>query len=284
MTPHIHIIMSVDLIIKEYGGEYISSRTNPKTVMLSKLTDKKYRDSCRLFIAEGVKLTSEAICYAEPQYVVFSESFANGSAEARTIANDAAQKKIKLIVMSDSAFSKLSTEKAPQGVLSVVKYQKDVYESKDFSVWQKNKRIIMLDSVRDPGNVGTIIRTAEALGMNGVVLCGCADIYNNRTVRAAMGSIFRLPVYFAEDGQECVETMKRCGRRVFAASLGEHSLTLGKYEIREDDCFIVGNEGHGVSEALIKSSTGCVIIPMAGQVESLNAAAAAACIMWEYFR
>ena len=276
--------MDFDLFEKRYGAEYIQSRSNPKVVSFSKLTDKKYRDENKIFMAEGVKLTEEALRFADVESVVVSVSAAEKNPKAEDIASLAKENGVHIILLPDSAFEKISTEKAPQGVIAVVKYLTDKHVSGDFSVWQKDKRLLMLDEIRDPGNLGTIMRSAEALGVQGVVLSGCADIYGNKTVRSAMGTLFRLPLYITSAGGECVDIMKENGRRVLAAALGEHTLTLGEYEPEYSDCPIIGNEGHGISREILDKCTACVRIPMAGSTESLNASAAASCIMWEYFR
>ncbi len=276
--------MDLDLFIKRYGAEYIRSRSNPRVVSLSKLTDKKYRDENKIFMAEGVKLTEEALRFADVESVVFSVSAAEKNPKAEYLVSLAVEKGARVILFSDAAFEKISTEKAPQGVIAVVKYLEDKHISRDFSSWQNGKRLLMLDEIRDPGNLGTIMRSAEALGIDGVILSGCADIYGNKTVRSAMGTLFRLPLYITSDGGECVDVMKENGRRVLAAALGEHTLTLGEYETESSDCPIIGNEGHGISQTILDKCTACVRIPMAGETESLNASAAASCIMWEYFR
>ncbi|MBE6541434.1 MAG: RNA methyltransferase [Ruminococcaceae bacterium] len=276
--------MDFDLFVKKYGADYIQSRTNPMTVSLSKLSDKKYRDREKIFLAEGVKLTEEALRYAQNECVIFSRSSVESNPAADRIALLASEKQVRIIVFADSAFEKISTEKAPQGIIAVVKYLSDIHVSDNFSEWQNSKRLLMLDEIRDPGNLGTILRSAEALGINGVVLASCADIYGNKTVRSAMGTLFRLPLYITSNGAECADLMRSFGRRVFSAALGEHTLTLGEYEPLESDCVIIGNEGHGVSHEILEKSDACVKIPMAGNTESLNASAAAACILWEYFR
>jgi TrmH family RNA methyltransferase len=161
---------------------------------------------------------------------------------------------------------------------------RNLHVTENFELWQSDRRIIMLDEIRDPGNLGTIMRTAEAMGYRGIILSRCADIYNPKTIRAAMGGIFRLPLYVTDDGAECAKVMKAAGRRVIAAALGEHTLTLGGYEIAESDCAVIGNEGHGISDGVLSECTACVRIPMQGLAESLNASVAASCIMWEYSR
>jgi len=275
--------MKLESFVKEFGAEYISSKQNQKVVRYAKLSEKKYRDEEKLFLAEGIKLVSEALLWAETVEILISEKAVESELYAVQIVEKAVNTNVQITVLSAHAFEKISTEKAPQGIIAVVRFStKDV--STDFRDWQRGKRLLMLDELRDPGNVGTILRTAEALGVDGVILSSSADPYNPKTVRAAMGTLYRLPIYLTNDGVSCVRDMRDEGRRVFAAALGEHTLTLGEFEIKNDDCIIIGNEGHGVSDAILESCTACLRIPMAGNTESLNASAAAACVLWEYFR
>lgn len=270
--------------MKTFGCELITSRTNPKTVMYSKLSEKKQRDETGLFLAEGVKLAEEALLYGEVECLVIAQSAAEKNPNAEKIAGLAQEHGVSTVIFGDSAFEKISTEKAPQGIIAVARKMKCLHVSADFEAWQVERRLLMLDEIRDPGNLGTILRSAEAMGITGVILSSCVDLYSEKTVRAAMGTLFRMPVFITRNGAECVNSMKNCGRRVIAAGLGEHTLTLGQYEIDKSDCVIIGNEGHGVSDDILKETTACVRIPMAGGTESLNASAAAACILWEYFR
>lgn len=267
-----------------FSAEYISSRTNPKTVMFSKLQSLKARNEERLFLAEGVKLSLEALSYSECEYVIFEESFALRGGISEDVATRANELGVKIILMSDSAFEKVSTEKSPQGVIAVVKYMDRLHIGDCFEEWQEDKRIIMLDEIRDPGNLGTIIRSAEAMGYTGIILAGCADIYNPKTIRAAMGGVFRLPAFVTDNGAECVRIMNNSGRRTLAAALGEHTMTLGEYDISDSDCIVIGNEGHGISSEVLEECTACVKIPMKGLAESLNASTAASFFMWEYSR
>ena len=270
--------------VSRFSAEYISSRTNPKTVMFSKLQSSKSRNDERLFLAEGVKLTLEALSYSECEYVVFEESFALRGGISEEIVARANEHGVKIILMSDSAFEKVSTEKSPQGVIAVVKYMDALHVNFGFESWHKDRRIIMLDEIRDPGNLGTIIRSAEAMGYTGIILARCADIYNPKTIRAAMGGVFRLPAFITDSGAECVRLMNSDGRRTLAAALGEHTMTLGEYEIADSDCIVIGNEGHGISDDVLNACTACVKIPMQGLAESLNASVAASFFMWEYSR
>ena len=272
--------------MREWRADYLSSRSNPRVAAAAKLADKKERERQAAFLAEGIKLAREALSSA-PRFVkeIFvSESAAETSEGVRALALEAAEAGVRVTLLSEPAFEKISTEKSPEGVIAAVGYLTELHVRGDLSRWQENKRLLMLDEIRDPGNLGTILRSAEALGVHGVILSRCADLYQPKVVRAAMGTLFRLPVFLTDDGEAAAPALKAAGRRVLAASLGEHALTLGSYEIKESDCPVIGNEGHGLSTAMLESASASVRIPMSGCTESLNAAAAAACFLWEYAR
>lgn len=276
--------MNLKTFMDRTGAAFVTSRTNPKTALYASLAQKKSRDEAGLFLAEGIKLASDALDAGVPLYELCVTESALDDEEVVRLGLLSAERNIAVTVFGDSAFVKISTEKAPQGVIAVLPHLHDLHTGSDFDEWQRGRRLLMLCEVRDPGNLGTILRSAEALGRDGVILSGCADLYNPKTVRAAMGTLFRLPVYLTDDPSECISAMKSVGRRVLAAALGEESLTLGRYETKEEDCPVIGNEGHGLSGEILALCTACVKIPMAGDTESLNASAAAACILWEYCR
>ena len=147
--------------------------------------------------------------------------------------------------------------------------------------------VILLESVRDPLNVGAIIRSAAALGVGHLILSAdCADVYHPRTVRAAMGPLFSMPMTRVEDLAGSIRALRASGRRVYAAALDDTALRLGSSEQKEEQgsapaCAVIGNEGHGLSEAVIASCDRSIYIPMEADTESLNAGVAAALIMWE---
>lgn len=147
----------------------------------------------------------------------------------------------------------------------------------------KNERIVLLEAVRDPSNIGAIIRSAAAIGVDRLILSAdCADIYNPRAVRASMGTLFNQPIDRVSDMAQTVRDLAACGRRVFAAALDERAMHLGSFEILHGDCVVIGNEGHGLSQGVIDACTNSVIIPMSGRAESFNAAVAASLLMWEF--
>lgn len=277
--------MNVDYLKENYGAEFISSRANNTIVALSKLSDKKYRDDARLFLSEGTKLSEEALLHSEVVRLILCETALNDCKNV-SLLNAATKKAIPILITSESVFSKISSEKSPQGIIAVSRYMERhaSKESIDFSSWQKGKRILLLDNIQDPGNLGTIVRSATAMGFYGIVTINCADIYNPKTLRASMGAIFRCNIYQSCSPVEDIKILKNHNRRVLASALKGQFLDLGKCELLESDCIVVGNEGHGVAENILSVCDAALKIPMADGSESLNAAAAAAIIMWEYYR
>jgi TrmH family RNA methyltransferase len=144
--------------------------------------------------------------------------------------------------------------------------------------------ICLLEAIRDPGNLGTVIRTAAAMGIGAMILSAdCADLYHPRTVRAAMGALFTQRIIRVGRGMlpEVIGGLRDAGRRVFATALHQDALRLGEVALRQGDCVVIGNEGHGLTEETVAACDACMIIPMQEGSESLNAATAAAICMWE---
>ena len=268
---------------------YISSRTNPLVTTLAKLDDSKFRRSEGLFLAEGIKLSEEAAGMPEIRYILIRSD--DGFADERIVRiAEARPADAKVCVLSSSAFEKISTEKSPQGIITVLAVPERIHRFVSGEMCQSElkqmhgQRVLALDSVRDPGNLGTMIRTASAFGYDHLCLIGCADIYNPKTVRAAMGALFRTNIYVCDSVAGAFVPLKNDGHRLIAAALGEHALTLGVDSLRADDCVVIGNEGHGVSAETLDLADAVMRIPMGETTESLNAATAASVIMWEYFR
>ena len=268
--------------------EIISSRNNPTVKWAASLLDKKGRDLAKSFIVEGKKLVFEAlenllpvthIFVAESKkdlYFVeimkfFKEKFLDGT---------------KIFVLSDGAFEKISTEKAPQGIISVIKYldffhELDIIYKEDFFL-SSSERAIVLSSVRDPGNLGSVIRSAVAFGAKHIIASSdSADIYNPKTVRAAMGSLFKVKITYVSNLSDFVCCAKENGRQVFAAELTDDANSLSELQVEASDLFIIGNEGHGIDRQISKLCDGSVYIPISEKTESLNAAVAAGIFMWE---
>lgn len=256
---------------------YISSRQNPRVVEAAKLAEKKHREKSGVFLCEGIKLTLEAASWGRISEVYIRENEAPNYKEKLTFL---LEKGASVYVLSSLAFDKITTEKSPQGIISTA----FMHENEGEGAYDREGVIMLLDSVRDPGNLGTVIRSACALGGVTLATYSCADIYNPKTVRAAMGAIFKASIVTVCDPVAFVKEARKCGRRVLAAALEKDSLVLGKYEKRPDDVIIIGNEGHGISQQIICECDSSLMIPMEENTESLNAAVAASVILWEYAR
>ena len=146
----------------------------------------------------------------------------------------------------------------------------------------EGERILTLCSVRDPGNLGAIIRSAVAFGFDRLILSGdCAELTSPKTVRAAMGAIFKLSMMTVEDFASVVTAAEESGRRVLCAELSERAVSLREIGLRDDDVLMIGNEGHGIPEEISSLASASVYIPIAPNTESLNAAVAASILLWE---
>ena len=267
-------------------AETITSRANATVVSLGKLSLAKHRAEQGLFLAEGIKLSEEAAGMEEIRYILIRSD--DGTADAHTLAlARRAPRSARVLVLPTQVFEKISTENAPQGIITVLAPLSRIHRTlsaEDCDDIPVEKRILAVDSVQDPGNLGTIIRTAAAFGYERILLGHCADIYHPKTVRAAMGTLFRMPVDVCDSLTRRLLMIRKSGRRVLSAALGDNSLTLGQDPLRADDCIVIGNEGHGVRASILSASDGVIRIPMAPNTESLNAAGAAAVLMWEYYR
>lgn len=268
--------------------EVITSRNNPKVKWAATLSSKKGRDNERAFIAEGEKLSFEAFdAHLPVTHVLVCETkkdkFSQKLSQYRT---DDFYKNTEVILLSDSAFQKISTENAPQGIITVIKYldffrEIDIIYKEEFFLGS-DERAIILSSVRDPGNLGSVIRSAAAFGVDHVILTSdCADLYNPKTVRSAMGSLFRVKTSRIVNMADCIKHLIEGGRRVLSAELSERAQSISSVGLTESDIVIIGNEGHGVDSELSAVSSGSVYIPISKKTESLNAAVAAAVFMWE---
>lgn len=274
-----------------FTGEVIRSRQNKNIVELCKLTDRKAREATKTFRFDGIKLLEEAI----RNDVEICAVFLSSSAQERVLGGlrkrfgESYENRIeKCLIVSDDIFDKISEEKSPEGVITIAKYidklQKNatIYNSVHF-LQDKNESIVLLESVRDPSNVGAIIRSAAAIGIDRLILSAdCADIYHPKAVRGSMGTLFNQRIDRVEDLAATIKELRESGRRVFAAALDERALSLGDFEILAGDAVVIGNEGHGLSQEVIDACGNSVIIPMSERAESFNAAVAASILMWEF--
>ena len=268
--------------------DVITSRNNPIVKWAASLQDKKWRDREGCFIAEGTKLTLEAIEAGLPIHSVFVDEDKKDKILPRIekISHNRSNGNFTVYTLSSTAFEKISTEKAPQGVISVIKsldffYNIDIIYNEEFFL-DEDEMALALCSVRDPGNLGSVIRSAVAFGVDHIVLTSdCADVYNPKTVRSAMGSLYRTKVTVIKDFSSFIEASQYNGRRVFAAELSDNAKSLHEAELTRKDIIVIGNEGHGIPLNISAKTNGSVYIPISKKTESLNASVAAAIFMWE---
>lgn len=253
----------------------ITSTSNPQIKKLLQLQKKsKARNEEKVFLAEGLRMFSE-VPEERVQKVYISESLYNKKKQ------DLNLDRFSVEVLSDTVFQYVSDTKTPQGILCIVK-QKE-YDMKEL-LNIKNPHFMVLDNLQDPGNLGTIVRTAEGAGVDAVFLSKeSVDIYNPKTIRSTMGSIYRMPVIYIEDLLELLQSFKARGIKSYAAHLNGKN-TYDKEDYQTGTAILIGNEGNGLRDEVSNSADIWVRIPMQGQVESLNAAIAASILMFEVYR
>lgn len=272
--------------------EVITSRQNPTVKQICALLDKKSRRESGLFRFDGIKLFGEAVaCGLSIERVVLSLGAAENVRDAveREIERGRLESS-RVLLVGEEVFSKISEERSPEGIVTVARALEQKHRTHtelDGFCIGREERILVAESLRDPGNLGTVIRSCAALGIDRLVISDdCADLYNPKTIRAAMGGLFRMDVDVIPTNElaAAIGLLRASGRRVFAAALREDAHALGELELRRGDCFVIGNEGHGLSQSVISACDACAIIPMTEGSESLNAAAAAAICIWETVR
>lgn len=272
-----------------YRGEIIKSSQNKFVSIARALSDRKQRQKSSLYRFDGVKLMCEAAKKGVGiEFLLISESAYDTVADRakELYAINIESLECRLIAVSDAVFENISEENSPEGVITVARYDKERHRDVVSSEIEVNnvENILLLESVRDPGNVGAILRTAAAFSVDRVIIGkDCADIYNSKTLRASMGAVFSMKIDRVDSIPEAVGKLGALGRRVFAAALDSRAVKLGDADFARGDCVVIGNEGHGLSEKTLCMCDATVFIPMSGEVESLNAAVAASVLMWEFF-
>lgn len=254
----------------------ITSPSNPRLRSLLQLQKKpKLRSEQDVFIVEGIKMYQEAPA-DRLVHTYLSESLYHRQPELFRTADPHA-----VTLLSDRAFEAVSDTKSPQGILCLVRQYH--YQLEDLLGASKSgvPLLIALENLQDPGNLGTIMRTAEGAGVTGVLLSeDCVDLYNPKVIRSTMGSVYRMPFYYAEDFHRSIQECQAKGIRWYAAHLkGEGSHDGQDYTGPAG--FLIGNESRGLTDGTAALADTYIRIPMDGRVESLNAAVASAILMYE---
>ncbi len=254
----------------------ITSNANSKIKRVELLIARhKQRKIEACFVIEGKKIVEEAPKELL-ELILVSETFSQTNKEflegfPKTITE----------IVTDKLFKQITDLVTEQGILAVVRKKEEPF------VIKKNMKkgfFIALENIQDPGNMGTILRTADAAGVNGVLIsAGSVDIYNPKVVRATMGSVFRVPVWTDLDLTEALGTLKKANTKIFAAHLKAKS-SYDKQDYLSNTCFLIGNEGNGLTDELCETADEYIKIPIPGKAESLNAGIAAGILMYEVIR
>lgn len=253
----------------------ITAAGNKRVKNLENLIKKtKARREQKVFITEGIKMFQEAD-EKKIKEVYVSESFYRKGILKEKIERCAYE------VLSDELFKKVSDTQTPQGILCVMEQYH--YELKDL-FQTENPLFLMLEDIQDPGNLGTMVRTAEGAGVDGIIMSGqTVDIYNPKTIRSTMGSIYRMPFLYADDFLKTMQQMKEKGVKLYAAHLKGNQF-YHQMDFKGACAFLIGNEGNGLKEETAAAADVYMKIPMEGKVESLNAAVASVILMYEAAR
>ena len=249
--------------------ESISSPKNEKIKELVKLQTAKGRKKAGMYLLEGEHLVEEAI--KERAQIKLIVVTSNRLEDYKKLL---AQADVQVLVVSQDVFHKLSMTETTQGILAVVEIVKQ-------EILPHKGRFIVLDAVQDPGNLGTIVRTADAAGFDAVILgTGTVDLYNDKVLRSMQGSHFHIPVFQA-NLQEYLPILKEKGVQVAVTALHRDSKDYSVLQGATDVAIVVGNEGQGVSDDVIDLADVVVTIPMFGKAESLNVSIASALLMYK---
>lgn len=262
----------------------ITSLGNRTVKEIAALSQKgKERNQKDVFVVEGIKMFLEApterICGVYVSQSAESEVLLQCAEKLRGLSYE---------LVSDEVFAKMSDTMTPQGILCLVRQfhydLKEILEDKGNGKIEKQMLLIVLEDIQDPGNLGTIFRTAEAVGADGVIMSRrTVDLYNPKTVRSTMGSVYRVPFLYAEDISYIIKLLQEKGVCVYAAHLGGKEY-YEEFDYRKSTAFLIGNEGKGLREETAACADMFVKIPMEGKVESLNAAVASSVLLYEAYR
>lgn len=251
----------------------ITSRENPFIKEAAALVrDKKARKDSGLFVAEGARACFEAVKSNAAVLRVFvtEEAARRYSKYVAPLISGAAE----VFYISDGVAEKIGETKSPQGVFAVCRAAQNPPDFEQDGVF------VLLSELQDPGNIGTILRTCEAMNVRGVLLCSCADVYSPKVLRSTMGCLFRLPFLVLSSTEYGIEMLREHGVKTFAAALSTKAALLPDVRFAEKSCIVIGNEGNGLSEKTVADCDETVMIPMPGRAESLNAASAAAILIY----
>ncbi|TDT71972.1 TrmH family RNA methyltransferase [Hypnocyclicus thermotrophus] len=242
----------------------ISSKENKIYKLIKKIKKKKYREKEKLFIAEGKKFLDFEY---KPKYYILNEN--NIGLYSKLLEKE------ETYIFSEDLFYDITTQINSQGIILIYEYIPSCIE-------KIKNNIVILDKIQDPGNLGTIIRLVDAVGLKDIILTkGSVDIYNDKTIRSSMGSIFNLNISYLET-DKLIKILKQKEYNIISTALTNETIEYTKMELKEKNAFVFGNEGNGISKEILDISTAKIKIPIYGSAESLNVGVATGIILYKY--
>lgn len=255
----------------------LESIENPEVKKVSKLLNsKKFREKENKFVIEGARLCEDA---ANSGIIIEKFFYTEKARNKYKKIIDKIEKVAKdSFLVSEKIINFISDTKTPQGLVCVCKQFDDNFKIEKV---KNSRKLIALENIQDPSNLGTIFRTAEALGIDGIILANdCCDIFSSKVLRGSMGAIFRVPIYIFESTKDVFDLFEK-DFDIYGAVPDKNAKDIKKIDFSKKSIVIIGNEGNGLKEETIKKCKEKVTIPMKGRAESLNAAVAASVIIWE---
>ena len=256
----------------------INSKNNNKIKDLIKLRDdSKFRNDKSLFYVEGERIicdTPNDLLYA---LFVKKSKLKSFSSIINKIDEDI------VYIVNDEIFDKIKDTTNSQGIIGIVKY--NIINSIDNSFLNRISNCLILDNVSDPGNLGTIIRLAEATNIALIILCNdCCNVYNTKVIRSCMSSIFRTNIYISKDIISDINLLKKSDFKIYSTVLDVNSKHFNKVNYNNKSAFVFGNEANGINNKILEITDEKIFIPMCGSIQSLNVASAVTVICYEYMR
>lgn len=254
-----------------------SSQVKHVISLLSKAKERKKNNE---YVVEGIRMVSEVPADLLVK-IYMSERFQNNNSEyVKELVKKQGISDYSIEIVADNVFDRMSQTQTPQGIMAVVRMKDNSLSD----MLSGNPLLILVENLQDPGNLGTIIRMGEGAGVTGVIMSpNTVDIYNPKTIRSTMGSIFRVPFIYVQDFGEAVSECQKSGVKVYAAHLDGNNTYLGE-DYSTPTAFLIGNEGNGLTDDITKQADTLIRIPMEGEVESLNAAIACTILTYEAVR
>ena len=256
----------------------ITSKDNETIKYIKKLKEKKYRDQYNEFIVEGIKMIEEAIQEnAQIKSIIICDDCKTQGNLSSELMYEIA--KMNCIYVSEKVFSSITDVTNPQGIMAIIQKPENDEKTIDYN----SQIYLILDNIQDPGNMGTILRTADSLNIKQIIVSkGSADIYNPKVVRSTMGAIFRVKSIETENLVKTIKELKKHKITVYATDL---KTDKSIYDVNYNkSAIIIGNEANGVSDDILKEANERIKIPMIGKTESLNAAVATSVILYQAYR